>query len=253
MGIFREAAARVLVVVAVVVGAAALGAWWSSLVLARTASELGSAAHSKAVTQITAQLDARLPGTSQLPSVQRAIDQALRDPKVAAALNSSAPSGSKALTTELKSLDPGLGKVLGGKALNVDLGQNLVNGLAHRLRSGARLGFVAAGILAGAALVLSPLRHLALRHLALGVGVLAGAAILVSWGVPALVGRLTHGSVHRVAMSMLSGGDPVRSVLLACVGVGAGVFLATHVFELLPGPRFRAPNPDLPLPEGKVL
>src|SRR5580658_2516500 len=112
------------VAMAVSLGAVALGTWWSSLVLAKSVAKLSVNETKSANDQIGNQLDKLAPGTSKLPNVQAAIDQALKDPNVALSLANSAQQGSANLTKELSGLDSGLASLLHGKQLLLNVGQH---------------------------------------------------------------------------------------------------------------------------------
>lgn len=202
MALVREFAARTLVVLAMVALSAALGTWWSSLLLVRTAGTLTAIVETNASHAITAQLDRLAPGTAQLPRVQRDITKALGDPRVTQALAGSVSGGSASLNTELARLDTNLTPLLAQKPLVLDVGQHGVARLAGRLRALAKAALLAGLVLAGAALLLSPTRHLVLRYLAF-------AAAAIGAGRWLSVGRCLPSSVVSAAAARIA--SPRRS------------------------------------------
>jgi hypothetical protein len=253
MAVLREAIARALVVLALVVLALALGTWWASLLSIRTAGTLNGLARVNLVSEVSGQLDKLSPGASRLPGVQADIEQVLKSPEVTQALARSVPEGSHLLVADLSRSDPALASLLSGKFLSVSAGQHALARTADRLRSIARLALIVALGAATAALALSPLRHLVLRHLAYGVVVIGGLVLLGSAALPALVGRLTHGGVHHWAESVLSGGDLVRTVVLECFIAGAVLAALTFVFELRPAKAVRYDAAAGPVPPGRSV
>ena len=253
MALAREFLARILVVFALALGAVALGSWWASLLVARTAGTLSSINAAKVSREIASQLDQLAPGAGSLPQAEQAITSALRDPAVTQALASSVPGGSKALSAQLAQRDRVLAPILEKSPLNIDAGEHVLATLARRLRGIAKAAEIAAAGLGLAAIVISPLRHLILRHLGLGAGLVGGLGLLATWGLPALVGHLTHGGANHFASNVLSGGDPVRTALLESFLIGTAVFVATHLFELLGGRKFTGGGSSAPLPQGRAV
>jgi hypothetical protein len=257
VALVRESVARLLAVLAVLAATVALGTWWASLLLIRAAGNLSAPSRSDIGQQVAKQLDHLAPGTTKLQGVEADIHTALHDPAVTQALATSTAKGSTALSAELARLDKRLGSVLsGGNLLSgatlVDAGRHDLAELAVRLRQAARIAVLVAAAAAAAALLVSPLRWLVLRHLALSATLVGGLALLVSWALPELVARSTHGEVRSAARAVLSGGAPVRSVVLACLIAGAAAYIGTHLFELVPGRRV-AYDPSSPVPRGKIV
>lgn len=254
MALVREFFARTLVVLALIAGTAALGLWWASLLTIRTAGTLDSINLSATAHQIAAQLDNIAPGTSALPGVESDIESALRNPAITQALATSTSKGSSALTSQLSRVDSTLASVLSGQHLFVNAGRHDLASLASRLKEGAALAGILAATAAAVALVLAPMRHLVLRHLAVGASLVGGIAALVAWALPDLVGHVTHGGVNHVATNVLRGGEPVRAVLLECLIGGAVVFAASHLFEILyTGKRVAFDASAAPLARGEVV
>jgi hypothetical protein len=241
-----------LVAMAVSLGAVALGTWWSSLVLAKSVAQLSANETKSANSQIATQLDKLAPGTSKQANVQAAISQALKDPKITLGLANSIQQGSADLTKELSRLDSGLATLLNGNQLLLNVGEHSLASLARHLRQIAHYAFIASLALAGAALVISPLRYLVLRHLGFSLGVIGGASLLASWVLPSLVGHFAHGGVRSFSESVLSGGNPARTVVIECFAIGVGAYLATHLFELVGGSGFKGSRNQTPLRSGRV-
>jgi hypothetical protein len=247
----------VLVVLAILAATIALGTWWASLLVIRAAGSFTPLGKSDLAQQIGTQLDHLAPGATYAGIVQADIHKALDDPKVTQALATSAPKGSLALSQELTHLDGRLGPILSrGNLLSesnlVSVGQRDLAELAVRLRQIAEIAALAAAAGAAGALLISPLRSRIVRHLAFSASLVGGLALLVSWALPALLAHATKGSAHSVATAILSGGAPVRSVVLVSLIAGGAVYLATHLFGLVPG-RGVAYDPRAPVPRGKIV
>ncbi|HVB05928.1 MAG TPA: hypothetical protein VNF07_06770 [Acidimicrobiales bacterium] len=239
---------------ALAAAAVALGCWWSSLLVIRAAGTLDAFAQTAVTRQISTQLDRLVPNAAHGPEVQRAISKALGNPAVTQALASSVPGGSSILSAELSRFDTSLAPALKGKPLTVDVGQHALASLARKLHGIAKIALIVAIAESAIALIVSPLRHLVLRHLAFGAGLVGGLALLLSWALPALIGHYTHGGAHHFAADLLSGASPVRAVLLELAIGGVLLFVATHLFELVGGSRkFPANGPSTPLPQGTVV
>jgi hypothetical protein len=239
---------------ALAAGAIALGCWWSSLLTIKAAGTLSAFEQGTVAHQIATQLDQIAPHTSSLPNVNNAITSALNNPVVTQSLARSVPGGSATLASELGKLDGSLAPLLKTNHLNIDIGQHALASLAAHLRSIARAAQIAAIVAAVVALVVSPVRHLILRHLAFGAGMVGLLALLIVWGLPAIIDHTTHGSARNFATTILSGGKPVRSVLLELGIGGALVYVATHVFELVGGTRkFRTSASAVPLPQSRIV
>ena len=250
MGVARGHLARLAVVVAVAAGALALGAWWSSLLVAKASGTLTAFERTAAAREVTGQLDRLSPGAGDSPQAQAAITRALEDPAVTQALAGSGPGGTQALQHDLGRYDSAL-VGLGNGALAVDAGQHALARLGHDLRTTATVaGFVAAA-LAAAGLLVSPEHLRTLRHLGVSTAVVAGLALLAGWLVPDLIGHATHGSAHDVALTIVHGGDPVRGALWWCLGAGALAVAGGAALELVGG---AAPTgPQAPIARGRTV
>lgn len=251
MRVVREHLGRLLTVLALVIGMVALGAWWSSLLVAKASGTLTKLVEAEAARQITSEINQLSPGTGGLASTQQAIQRALHDPQVTQALAGSGSAGSQALRSQLSRLDPNLAQFANSNAIAVDVGQHTLARVAHDLRSTARTAAIAAGILAIAALVVSPLRQRVLRQLGMWAIIICGLAVIASWFVPDIVERYTHGSARDTALTILHGGDPARAALLWCLGAGAVVLSAGIAFELSGGAKVG--GPQAPLAPGRVV
>src|SRR5579885_3445594 len=157
MAFVRDTAARVLVAMALMAGTAALGAWWSSMLLVRSAGSLSADLRNAAVSQVEGELQRMAPQVAGSPQVSSAVQQALRDPAVTQALAGSPAQGSAALRRDLAQLDPALSSLVGGN-LSLDVGSHGLASLARRLRSAAGAALAASLALAAAALAVSPRR-----------------------------------------------------------------------------------------------
>lgn len=73
-------------------------------------------------------------------------------------------------------------------------------------------------------------------------------------GLPAIIDRTTNGRARSFVASILSGGRPVRSALLDLAIGGVVVYFATHVAELVGGPRtFRTVASSTPLAQSEIV
>ncbi len=216
---------------ALAAGNVALGTWWSSLVLARSAATLNTKTEASLAHSIGAQLDKLAPGTSQQPQVQQAISTALHDPAVTAAFARSAESGSQVLSQQLAQLDAPLAQVLHGQTLLLTTGQHALAANATTLRRVARFAAMLAGALAIGAFVISARRYALLRHLGVITAAIGGLGLLFSWGVPQLLHRYTSGQLRHVALNILTAGLPVRHNLIEIAGIGAGAVALSFVWE----------------------
>ena len=251
MRVVREHFGRLLTVLALVLGMVALGAWWSSLLVAKASGTLTKLVAAQAGRQITSEINRLSPGTGGMASTQQAIQRALQDPQVTQALAGSGSAGSQALRSQLSRLDPNLSQFANSNAIAVDVGQHTLARVAHDLRSTSKTTAIVAGILAAAALVVSPLRERALRHLGMWAVIICGLAVIASWVVPDIVGHYTHGNARDTALTILHGGDPARAALLWCLGAGAVALLAGIGFEL--SGSAKVGGPQAPLAPGRVV
>lgn len=253
MGVARQVIARVLVALALLAGSAALGAWWTSLLAGQAAGSLSTAVRSSAAAEIEQQINRLDPGAGQAANARQAVSTALSDPQLTQMLAAGGTGGGQALSTELAKLDPGLAGVLGGQGLNVDVGEHTLARYARTLHHDAGYLAVAALALAVAAVALAALRHRIVRRLALTAAIEGGLAVAGSWLVPTLVGHLTHGTVRRVALQIVHGGDPVRGVLVEVLVGAAAVYGASVAAELFGGRRVTGRRaPVTPLAPGRV-
>lgn len=250
MAFVRGTAARVLVAMALMAGTAALGAWWSSMLLARSAGSLSAEVRNAAVSEVEHELQQAAPQVAGSPQASSAVQQALRDPAVTQALAGSPSQGSAALRRDLAQLDPALSSLVGGN-LSLDVGSHGLASLAHRLRGAAGAALAASLALAAAALAVSPTRARTLRRLGVSVAAVSAAAVLFSWLAPVVVGHVVHGTARTIVTTVLHGGDPVRGTLVALLAVGTALVGAGLAVEVLGGRR-HVPVTTTALAPGRV-
>ncbi|HZU80292.1 MAG TPA: hypothetical protein VE991_10295 [Acidimicrobiales bacterium] len=252
MGVARQIVARALVALALVAGSAALGTWWISLLAGRASSTLSTAVRHTAANDIQSQLDRLSPGAGTSAGAQQAIGKALGDPQVAQALAGQDPGAGQALSAELGKLDPGIASVLGGQGLNLDVGEHTLAKLGRTLHHDA--GFLALGALALAlgALALAVDRHRIVRRLALGAALECGVAVAAAWLVPTVVGHMVHGTMRQTALDIVSGGAPVRAVLVEVLAGAAALYGASVAVQVFGRSRIPAGASVTPLAPGRA-
>lgn len=249
----REHVTRWLVILAIVGGLAALGTWWSSYLVLKNASALNRVAELSAARQVTSQVHHAANGIPISPEVDRAILRSFNSQRLLDEFAISAQRGAHSLDAEIAKIDPALGARLEHQPLNVKVKPVDVEGIAANLRKAARIALYVGIGTAAAALLLAPLRHLVLRRIGVAAVVVCGLAAALTWGIPNLVARYAHGSVHHAAMTVLSDGRPVRQVVVDCLIGGAVAFVLTHALQLLGSRRRVVYQRARPLASGKTV
>lgn len=197
----RRLATRVLVALTVGAAETALGTWWAAVLLAR--------------------------GRGGLPGFGNALRGASVGlaPAAAGSLGSAvgtAGSGGTAALGSALGFSTGSGRLLGGL---LGTGGAGAAHLARQLHSDATVALVAAVALGALALLASPARYRTILRLACSAGTVTGLALLVTWPVATAVAAWSGGSAHRVADTVLTAGQPVRTTLItatvACLALAA--------------------------------
>lgn len=253
MARLRELVARLLVLVAILAGIAALATWWSSFLVVKNAAAINRVAALGALHQVVSQVHHAAPSVPIDPDVDKAILHSLNSTRLLDELSLSAQRGTRSLTALLDKVDPRLRGPLAAHPLHVTVSRTNVAQIAAELRRVAKIALEVGIAAAAAGLLVAPMRHLVLRRVGVAATVVCGLSAALTWGIPNLVLRYAHGTAHHDAMTVLSDCQPVRLVVLYCLIGGAAAFLVTHVFELFGGRRVVYQRSARPLARQKAV